>query len=182
MDPGDVFQAMWDAVRAADSAEAAWRAVVGVGIPAGISIREELLSFDAGTEVRKIVAQVRHTMQQEPPLEDLTFLYFGLFTSVSPGAPGGEGAGFYVSGGTGSDPEADVHQRLTYFPDHRFLGSGLLQGIKMEVTCEGGDYEFYDYALMFGAAAVLAKFAVRELGLPYAVVVGFDSGDIVRVA
>ena len=182
MEPGDVFQAMWDAVRAAESAEAAWRATVGVGVPAEISIRDELRSFDVGTEVRSVATQVRDVMRQEPPPQDLSFLYFGLFTMMAPSAPGGAGAGFYVSGGTGSNPEEDVHQRLTYFPEQRFLGSGLLQGIQMEATCEGGDYPFYDYALMFGAAAMLAKFALRELGLRYSLVVGFDSGDIVRIA
>ena len=91
------------------------------------------------------------------------------------------GTSFYVSGGTGANPEEAVHASLTYFPTRRFLGSGLLQGIKMEVTCEGGDHYFYDYALMFGAAAMLARFALHKLGLPYALVVGFDSGDIVRI-
>ncbi len=86
-----------------------------------------------------------------------------------------------MSGGTGVDPEEAVHNNITYFPEHRFLDSGLLQGIKIEVTCGGGDYYFYDYALMFGAAAMLAKFVLRERGAPYALVVGFDSGDIVGV-
>jgi hypothetical protein len=57
------------------------------------------------------------------------------------------------------------------------LESPLLDRVKVEALHAGEDYNSYDYALMFGAAAILAKFAMRELGLKETLLVGFDSGD-----
>jgi hypothetical protein len=70
---------------------------------------------------------------------------------------------------------------FTYVPSDRFLESSLLGQVKSAATRGGDDYNFYDYALMFGAAAVLAKFSLQRLALEYPLIVGFDSGDRVLV-
>ncbi len=46
----------------------------------------------------------------------------------------------------------------------------------------GRDYNVFDYALMLGAAGVLAKFAAASLGLTQTILVGFDCGDYARIA
>ena len=53
MEPGELFQAMWDAVRAWDLPDAAWRAMVDVGVPAGISVGTSCASSTRPLKQRK---------------------------------------------------------------------------------------------------------------------------------
>jgi hypothetical protein len=178
IDLGVTLHAMLAAVRGAQTADDAWKEVVAVARQMGVVIPDDLRQASAEAEVQIIAAQLRTIVERNPIPPSVTFLYFGLFGAVRLGS-GEEAAGFYVAGGSGSDaePAIDRPEDLVYFPLDRYLESPLLDRVKAEALHAGEDYNSYDYALMFGAAAILAKFAMRELGLKETLLVGFDSGD-----
>ena len=145
-------------------------------------IPEELGRVSAEAETQIVAAQLRSILERSPVPPNLTFLYFGLFAAVRLGS-GEEAAGFHVGGGSSAEvePTIDGPEYLTYVPLDRFLESPLLQSVKAEALRGEEDYDFYEYPLMFGAAATLAKFAMRELRIEKTLVVGFDSGERVVV-
>lgn len=178
IDLGATFHAMLAAVSGASTADEAWKEVVAVGGQMGSVIPEDLRRMSAKAETQTVASQLRGVLERNPIPPNVTFLYFGLFTALRVGS-GEEAAGFYVAGGssTEAEPTIDRPEDLAYSPLDRFIESPLLERVKAEAPRAGEDHEFYDYALMFGAAAMLAKFAMRELGLKETLVVGFDSGD-----
>lgn len=178
IDLGVTFHAMLAAVSGAQTADDAWKEVVVVAGQMGVVIPDDLRRASAEAEVEIIAGQLRTILEQNPIPPSVTFLYFGLFAAVRLGSDE-EAAGFYVAGGSSSDaePTIDRPEDLVYFPLERYLESPLLERLKAEALQAGEDYNSYDYALMFGAAAILAEFAMRELGLNQTLLVGFDSGD-----
>jgi len=178
IDPGATIVAMLDAVSTASTPGDAWAGVVRAGTNNGGTIPDELIHANAAQEVAVVASQLRGIVQRNPMPADLTFFYFGLFAAADLDS-GEERAGFYVSGGTSAAPQPiiDSWRDLPYFPEDRFLVSPLLEQIKVEALRGEEFYDFFDYAMMFGAAAMLAKFALRELGITKTLVVGFDSGD-----
>jgi len=178
IDLGVTFHAMLAAVRGAQTADDAWKEVVVVAGQMGVVIPDDLRQVSAEAEVQIIAGQVRTIVERNPIPPSVTFLYFGLFAAVRLGSDE-EAAGFYVAGGSSRDaePTIDRPKDLVYSPLGRYLESPLLDRVKAEALRAGEDYNSYDYALMFGAAAIPAKFATRKLGLLQTLLVGFDSGD-----
>ena len=71
---------------------------------------------------------------------------------------------------------------LTYFPEKRFLSCPELVQVALS---KNGDEEvagLFDYLLTFAAAAVFAARAIRALNIKVSAYVGFDSGDVARIA
>jgi hypothetical protein len=181
-DLGTILMSMHAVVASAQSADEAWRAVIIVGRKAGGAIPDDFGLIDADADAESIAHQLRLIASVDHVPDDVTFLYFGLFTGMDEKS-GGQIPGFYVSGGTQTDfpPVVESPRDLTYFPPNRFLWSRLLSRIQVEANGGGEDYNFFEYPLMFGAAAILAKFALRKLGVDKHLMVGFDSGDILLV-
>ena len=173
----ELITEMETAIAGAPNADAAWAEVVAISKRGGEAIPAEIESVDSGAESKWIARQLTQIFGSDPLPAGLTFLYFGLFAGVGPS--GEDLAGFYVSGGTSEnvEPVIESPDDLTYLPEKRFLSSALLQLIRVEALGDARRYDFFDYALMFAAAALLAKFALRELGLDKVLIVGFDSGD-----
>jgi len=176
-----LFEALRTAVSESSTPAAAWQAVVAAVDATGYHVPAELRAIDASGEVGRVAAQLVAGLAEEPPPANLSFLYFGLFDSWDP-ATEREGAGFYFSGGSGDPEEAIADGDLAYMPETRYLESELLAAIKAAAPALGAESPAFDYGLMFGAAALLAKFAAREAGLTWPLLVGFDSGDVAHVA
>src|SRR5262245_10569598 len=95
-----------------------------------------------------------------------------------------EYAGYYLAGWT-SEEQLEEGGTPPYFPKSRYITSGLLNMVKSEAGRIGGGspkFSVFDYAVMFGAAATLSRFAARSLGITVPIYVGFDSGDFARIA
>ena len=157
---------MLASVSGASCADEAWEAIVAVGDRMGGVIPHDLKRVTAEEETQIVARQLRGILERHPPPPNLTFLYFGLFPAAL-SETSEETAGFYVAGGESGDaePVLDGLDDLTWFPRDELFESPLLQRVKSEALRGGDDRNFYDYALMFGAAALLAKFAMRELRL-----------------
>ena len=145
-------------------------------------IPEDIKRASAEEETQLVARQLRGILERHPLPATITFLYFGLFPRLSP-ETNEEAAGLYVAGGesTEAEPVIDGYDDLPWFPQDEYLDSPPFERVKIEALREGADYNFFDYTLMFGAAAVLAKYAARALHLEQTLLVGFDSGDKVVV-
>lgn len=178
-------QSLRPLVSESPSAADAWRALRAHERAIGHAVTE-VPDGDIDAEVALVSTQLQRILRESPPPPGLQLLYFGLFAAANPETLEEE-AGFYVAGTTralpvviesSSELAGDV---LDYEPENRHLESPLLQRIKAAALADDADYHRYDYALMLGAAAVLSLYAVRLLGMPIRVVVGFDSGDAVEL-
>jgi hypothetical protein len=171
---GVLFKNIERAVRANTEPSLCWQRVLDI---AGQSTNPVLAALDLPSDVKTTAKQVRSIFAHEPLSDDLTFLYFGLY-DIADDKGQCLSAGFYVAGGAATNPhEALDRGDLTYFPENRFLNSPVLNRIK-EVGCERPELQqLLDYAVLFGAAAILANNVVHCLGLRLPVYVGFDSGD-----
>jgi hypothetical protein len=128
-------------------------------------------------DIRSISEQLSLLWSKEPLPRHISFLYFGIFDAINP-ETGREEAGFYVSGGVGTKPEEKLREAdITYFPENRFLKSSVLQLIKQAGKLNPRKREVLEYAVMLGAASILAKHAVIPHSLSLPIYVGFDSGD-----
>jgi len=168
------------AVRTQKNPDQSWSEVLRI---ARMSDHPLLALLDVSAESDAIVKQVVEILGKEPPPPDLTFVYFGLFDLLE-GTDQQPSAGYYMAGGSANDPaQALAVGDLSYFPDHRFLQSSLLDQIK-EVGRQARDTQtsVLDYAVMLGAAATLAKAVACRLGFNVPVFSGFDSGDFVQIA
>ncbi len=174
------------AVAAASAAPGAWNAILHAVVATGHAVPESIRARDIADDVEDIVTQLAQIRAEEPPPDDLSFLYFGLVDVADPDTNWqevGTGVGFYVSGGQAENPERDLPDvPRSYFPEDRFLKSPLLQAIREASRTLGRDYNVFDYGLMLGAAGLLAKFAAARLGLTETILVGFDCSDYARVA
>lgn len=175
-DYGSIFVALQEIVRASHSPEAGWSAVLDEAERHG-AVPPELRACDVAGEVRALREKVAEVLRGEPVPPELGFIYFGLFDARDEETDGPV-AGFYVGGGAGEDPElAAAEGRLGYLPDSRYFISPLLDAIQAASERDGYDPALMGYALVFGAAALLAKHATEGLLDEYPLVVGFDEGD-----
>jgi hypothetical protein len=175
-DYGSIFVALRETVRASHSPEAGWSAVLDETERHG-AVPPELRAWDVAGEVPALRQKVAEVLRGEPIPLDVRFIYFGLFDArdEETDAPV---AGFYVGGGAGDEPELAVAEgTLTYLPDSRHFISPLLDAVQAASEREGYDPALMGYALVFGAAALLAKHATEGLLDAYTLAVGFDEGD-----
>ena len=180
-----VFERIVKLVRASNDPQSCWSGILEItGQISGASFA----GLDFPTDVASLVTQLEGVVAAEPIPSETTFLWFGLFD-----LPVGnqEAEGYYVSGETGTNPGADMER--TYWPESRHLKSSVLDRVKTKIvqirnelglakTELPSEYDVLEYALMFGAAALLTKFTIRALGIRLPVYVGFDSGDWALIA
>ncbi len=137
----------------------------------------QLVSVDMGMESRAVARQMREILAQQPLPSGVTFLYFGLFDPMSEKGKR-MSAGYYVAAGAaGNCEEALRRGDLKYLPENRFIESAVLSSVRESACEESSRKDILGYAVLFGAAAILAKEAVISIGLHLPVYVGFDSGD-----
>jgi hypothetical protein len=158
-----------------------WQAVISYANERAARIKDRLATLNIEDAVSDVRKQLLDKWKVEPVPHEVDFLYFGLFDL------GFEGdssvyAGFYVSGGSCFDShDSNSLCDLPYFPDNRIIRSEFLDGIKRAGEMDVRSREFVDYAVAFGAAALLSKFSIPEIGRKLRIVVGFDSGDFAEI-
>ena len=134
-------------------------------------------------EITSVAEQIKRTVLAEPIPDGVRSLYFGLFDEV---AAGSEQTGYYISGWSGENPEQWDGEEPRYWPNGRYMISDWLNDIRREAVHKRDsvhrEREVLEYAVTFGAAAILSRFAARSLCLGLPIFVGFDSGDCARVA
>ena len=142
---------------------------------------EALASANIRSDLDSIVAQVKNTLDTQPPSSEIRLLWFGLFDGLRGDK---EYAGYYIAGWTGEEQLVEGGP-IPYFPESRYITSQLLDAVKNEAVRIGRNspkFCVFDYAVMFGAAATLSRFAAQSLGITLPIYVGFDSGDFARIA
>jgi hypothetical protein len=82
--------------------------------------------MDFPTDIASLASQVEGVVAVDPIPSEVTFLWFGLFDLRT-----GDEEGFYISGGTGTNPDRD--QRRIYWPEGRYLTSRVLEAIKATI-------------------------------------------------
>jgi hypothetical protein len=140
-----------------------------------------LASADIQSDLESIVAQIKKTLDAQPPSSQIHVMWFGLFDGLRGDT---EYAGYYLAGWT-DEQQLNEGGTPPYFPESRYLTSQLLDIVKGEAIRVGGEspkFTVFDYAVMFGCAATLSRFAALSLGFGVPVYVGFDSGDFARIA
>jgi hypothetical protein len=170
-------------VRASDDPVSCWTRLLDI---TGQASNHHFQWPDIADDVTYVAEQLERIFSTEPVPNNIAGLYFGLFDRLL-GMK--EVEGYYISGWTGNVPDALAHGwEAQYFPKDRYISSRLLNSVKHETnrlrqsTADHNQLAVFDYAVRFGAAAVVSKFAALSLGLRLPVYVGFDSGDFACVA
>lgn len=175
------FHRIVEAVRSEDRPLSCWAEVLEITSQRS---NEALAGLDIVSDIISLTEQTDRLLRAAPLPTGVTFLWFGLCDSAIGDR---EIEGYYVSGWSGTNPDED--RSLAYFPESRWLTSSVLNSIKdalrrvEKAALHTGkerpeDYHVLDYAVMFGAAAILTKFAIQPLNAQkIPVYVGFDSGD-----
>lgn len=172
-DYGSLFVALADIARASPSPSGGWSAVL-TEVERHGEVPPELRAWNVEDEVSGLRDRLAEVLRGEPVPPEIRFLWFGLFDArdEETDAPV---AGFYVGGGR---EELELAEgRLAYLPEARYLISPLLDSIQAASERDGYDPTLMSYALVFGAAALLARHATEGLLDGRALVVGFDEGD-----
>ncbi len=142
---------------------------------------DKLAALDATSAGDAASARVQDIVADEPIGRTIKVLYFGLFESESPKSKQ-PAAGFYLSGVKSFDPDdLDTLCEPAYYPRGRYIRSELLDAVLRAAHADGRAGTFIFYAVLLGAAALLAKRAARDLGKKYRLVVGFDDGDVIEL-
>jgi hypothetical protein len=169
-------------VNSSSSLSGCWHDVLKITGQRGNAV---LASVDIQSDLGEVALQVKNTLDIEPLSSEIRLLWFGLFDESSGSQ---EYAGYYLAGWT-SDEQLSKGGPPPYFPESRYIRSKTLDAVKGEAVRIGGEslekyeeFRVFDYALMFGAAATLSRFAGLALGIVLASYVGFDSGDFSRIA
>lgn len=171
-------------VGGARSATEAW-ALLKRDASAYAAIDPAILAVNIDLDTAIVAHQLRAVFARAPEPAGLRLLYFGLFAAAT-SETGPEEAGYYVAGSTHDLADVQVASDLVgpvldYRPDAAFIYSQLLEQIKTAALSSEATYAFYDYGLMLGGAAILSRFALRQLGVAHRLVVGFDSGDVIEL-
>ena len=176
------FHRIVEAVRSSDEPLSCWSTLLEI---TGQASNQAVAGLDVRADIVSLTEQTDRVLRANRLPPEVTFFWFGLCDLL---VNGHEIKGYYLSGYSGTDPDGDSNS-LVYSPESRWLRSNVLESIKdalkrIERTARDAgkelpeDYQALDYALMFGAAALLTKFVMVPLNtrsLP--VYVGFDSGD-----
>lgn len=180
LDYGAIATELLDIVRRSASPEDGWTALVAETQRHG-AVPPRLQEWDVLKDAALLRGEVIGVLEREPPGPETAFIYFGLFEAWDEESDEPV-AGFYIAGGGGGDPEAELSEgRLPYLPQSRYITVPLLDA--MQAAPAHGEYDgtLLQYALMLGSAALLVKHATARLLDDYTVVVGFDEGDRVVV-
>jgi hypothetical protein len=180
-----LFGPIVELVRSNDDPESCWAGVLEI---TGQTSNATLASLEIESDLLALITRARGILAAEPISPEATFLWFGLFDLRIQDK---EVEGYYISGWTGINP--DIRRQRAYWPEGRYLTSNVLDSVKSEIVRIANqsrlakkelplEYHMLDYAIMFGAAALLTKFIIRGLAIELPVYVGFDSGDWALIA
>lgn len=161
------------------AATAGWRAIcVRAQRAVGKKVVQPISGLDLDEELPKLSHRVRVVLRSAPAEVDT--LVFGLFDGVDDDGAG-VFTGLHLAGATGFDPQVRwLLNAPAWRPEDGHLASPALDAIaRAAVLARGEAKKAVSHALRFGAAALLARFAVTPL--PYRVVVAFDDGDFASV-
>ena len=167
----------------AESPSAGWRAMCDYAATLiGAPELESVAMLDVDAEAARIRTRVKELLEKEsPPPHGVDTLMFGLFDRCDPDVAHAT-AGYYVAGIIGYDPKnSDSMCDPAWWPEGRYLDTPVQKAI-MAARSKMNDkqYRVMDYALRFGAAFLVSRFAAE--GLPYRILVSFDDGDFAEVA
>jgi hypothetical protein len=171
------FRKIYKMLRTAQAPNNCWQTVLDV------TEQTDILSLSQGDivqDIGSVANQLRSIWKEEPIPTDLRFFYFGL-DDVWNEREQKEEAGFYVSGGRSQNAREELKSGVSYLPRGRYLSTVTLKQIKEVERQLPERQEMLDYAVMFGAGAIIAKFAIKMVGVDLPVYVGFDFGDYERV-
>jgi hypothetical protein len=144
-------------------------------------ILDKIESLDINLSVVNASKQLSKILKQHPIPNTITFLYFGLFDMVFSGDEKVY-CGYYISGGDFYDPnDPDSLCDQTYFPEGRFISSQFLDSIKILGSEDIKIFDFVDYFVLLGAAAILTKAVLNILNIKIQAFVGFDDGDYLEI-
>lgn len=181
LDYGTIATELLDIVRRSASPEDGWIALMAETQRHG-AVPPRVREWDVLEDTAMLRGEVIGVLEREPPGPETTWIYFGLFEAWDEESDDPV-AGFYIAGGGGGDPEAELSEgRLPYLPQSRYITVPLLDAIQAAPAQGEYDGTLMQYTLVLGAAALLVKHATERLLDDYTVVVGFDEGDRVIVS
>src|SRR4051812_44865160 len=163
-------------VNAAHSPQDGWKGIIEWVSARSNLDSKEVSTIDIDEESEKLTKQLGAAISKHPIPEEIRFLYFGLYESNR------NTCGFYLSGGARApeNPNDLTDNSLTNAA-RVYLRSGLLDELLRKSKELPELDSWFGYALSWGAAAILAKYSSRALGLSQELLVGFDSGDVERI-
>jgi len=176
-----MFREVQRVVNTNASPDVLWKRILDV---AGESKNAELRSLDFEASSRVAAQQLSAMIRSQPLPSNLSFVYVGLVDLVDRTSRFNEvHVGCYFAGGTSFTAEESLNSGdLSYFPQNRFFKLEILDRIKRLNYGEHHRQQLFDYVILFGAAAILAKEAVASVGIRAPLYVGFDSGDYALIS
>jgi hypothetical protein len=163
----------------AHAATAGWRAIcVRAQRTVGKKVVQSLATLDLDAEIDDLADRVRRIARKAPPEVDT--LVFGLFDGIDDDGAGVY-TGFHLMGTEGFDPKVRwMLETPAWRPADGFLASPALDAIaRSAATARGESKKAVTHSLRFGAAALLGRFAARDLS--HRIVVAFDDGDFAEI-
>jgi len=170
---GAAFRQIAGEVCKATDAKRCWSQILGIS---GQSSNELLANVNVNADIDAVQKQSAEIFSTSPFPRNLAFFYFGLYEHRN-------GTGYYISGYEAADAVGTLSRgdEPSFFPANRHLTSLVLKAIDAETATIPTKRDALNYAVTFGAGAMLSRFAMLALQLRQPVYVGFDSGDFARI-
>ncbi|MBZ9686135.1 hypothetical protein G9F72_007285 [Clostridium estertheticum] len=143
---------------------------------------DKLQGLDFEEDELSLKKWVENNLKNQPPIDDVDSLWFGLFDGISNGY---EVCSLYLSGASSENDEEDNE---LYLPDDRYADSMALRDMSIILKNESSNVrEVGEYILYLGYACLVVKniFKTLDWGILQnlsnlcELVVGFDSGDYI---
>lgn len=176
VDLASIFDAVENSVLTSTTPMEAWSLIVAIVDATGYAVPKVLREYDITPLVAGLAQRLQSVAIAEPPPPGLTFYHLGLFDTGDP-STATETVGVYLAAGTGDPTQSLSRGELAYRPRGAVLESGFLNTIRAAALDLGAARNVFEYGLLLGAAAVLARFAIEAKEGVGAVTVGFDGGD-----
>jgi hypothetical protein len=164
--------------RMARSATVGWRTIcVRAQRTVGRDVVQRIAGLDLDLDLPGLSNRVRDLTAAAPAAVDT--LVFGIFDGISDGERAF--TGYHLAGARGFDPASRWLPEPSWVPDRPALVSPSLDALaRLAAEIRGGPARVaVTHPLRFGAAALLSRFAARDL--PYRVVLAFEGGDCAEV-
>lgn len=164
--------------RTARAATVGWRTIcVRAQRAVGRDVVHPIAGLDLDLELPDLSRRVRDLTAAAPA--DVDTLVFGIFDGIADGD--GCFTGYHLAGARGFDPGSRWLPEPSWVPGSPSLVSPSLDALARLVgDVRGRARVAVSHSLRLGAAALLSRFAAREL--PYRIVVAFDGGDCAEVS
>lgn len=173
------FEPIAQALRDALTPEDGWRALLAGLDEAVPGVATQLGTVDFAADLAVVSASLAEVLRLRPPRDEVDMLYFGLFDEVYGRR---HQLGYYVQGyaGFGDRGEQVLEGRPAW--GKTYLKSTVLDALKRaEVKRRGRRRQVLGYTGQLATALWLTRWATAGVPDRFAILVGFDSGDVVRV-